>query len=52
MRSFPYQASQFWTEGLNQLDDREPVVAALAEDEHHGRAAGLATPSRLSHWAY
>ncbi len=51
MRSFSYPASQFGTERLNQPDDGEPVVAALAEDEHHGCAAGLVTPSRLSHSA-
>ena len=52
MRSFPYPPSQFRTEGLNQMDDSEPVVAALAEDEHHGRAPGSVRPSRLSHLAY
>ncbi len=49
MRSFPYPASEFWTESLNQVDDSEPVITALAKDEHHGCAAGLVTPSRLSH---
>lgn len=52
MRSFPYPPSQFWTEGFDQSDDGESVVAALAEDEYHGGAAGLVTPSRPRHLAY
>ena len=52
MRSLPDPPSQFWTESLNQPDDGEPVVAALAEDEHHGGAAGFVTPRRPSHLAY
>ncbi len=51
MRSFPYPPSQFGTERLDQPDNGEPIVTALAEEEH-GRAAGLVTPSRLSHIAY
>ena len=49
MRSFPYAPRQFGTECFDQPDNCEPVVAALAEDEHHACAVGPGALGRLSH---